>query len=810
MTPQEIIAEARIPGTNSVLVLGSFEKRVTVYSQQVRALNLVDAILSENLVRPNGGKVAIVGGGAAGITAAVALARTSPNLERLDLFERNSAVLSLQHGSRRFLHPHFYDWPAADSDRNDAGLPLMNWTAGAAGDVAATLRAEFDAECHKTILTLYNDQAVTGLIPSSLGPIRVVVDKSTAIGRIYDVVILAIGFGLEAYLDGETLSYWSPSALAGPIHTQVANPILFISGNGDGGLVDFTMAAFNALEHHQICAMLMGLDLGAARAEIEAIEQEAWAPGATVDLLAEYRARLRPLVPLAVWQEIAGQLRPAMLIHFHTRDAQLLRRTTALHNRLAVYLILEADLELGRNAITVTTNAEFDGPIPKRGEVRIVGQDAIDPLRRFLRLGPDAASNLKPFQDLLDHYPGAINAPRSATRPESPTLTASAHARFTALQLAPPPAPAVTPVAAAPAVNAIALTLSLAAPGHVAWSGNLDPGTIGQVWSTNRTLALYCDIPTVEIGVLAPVIARLGAHATGFMLHTTHNGWRTTLGALCAGKALPGPDLDIRCPVSDLQIAPAPGQMTQHSIATLAATIDGQLDGEVLRQLHVALHEILGPAAAQIGWPIEPALRAKLWDLWQQWYVALAADSAKCRRYLRLLVSEKDREIPDEAALVGIGPKTVRPFMTKSTIFALAFAACSGLVLSPAAQRPGNIASEALTAHSCGISWINERMLGTRAAMEQGWTTGVVLLSQLREAALMMEGDLRMDRNISDAASVGRISPAEDPLVIGADDVFITALEAGETTMREYLRSIFEWRSRAAAQALEEVNDDAA
>lgn len=83
MTPQEIIAEARIPGTNSVLVLGSFEKRVTVYSQQVRALNLVDAILSENLVRPNGGKVAIVGGGAAGITAAVALARTSPNLERL-------------------------------------------------------------------------------------------------------------------------------------------------------------------------------------------------------------------------------------------------------------------------------------------------------------------------------------------------------------------------------------------------------------------------------------------------------------------------------------------------------------------------------------------------------------------------------------------------------------------------------------------------------------------------------------------------------------------------------------------------------
>lgn len=46
MTPQQIINEAVIPGTGSVLVLGSFEKRVTVYAQQVRALNLVDALLS--------------------------------------------------------------------------------------------------------------------------------------------------------------------------------------------------------------------------------------------------------------------------------------------------------------------------------------------------------------------------------------------------------------------------------------------------------------------------------------------------------------------------------------------------------------------------------------------------------------------------------------------------------------------------------------------------------------------------------------------------------------------------------------------
>jgi hypothetical protein len=310
MTPQQIINEARIPGTQSILVLGSFEKRVTVYAQQVRALNLVDAMLSENLVRPDGGKVAIIGGGAAGITAAVALARTAPELDKLDLFERSTGILALQHGSRRFLHPHFYDWPAAGSESDDAGLPIMNWTAGPAGDVAAKLRAEFEAARHNSVLTLHADRTVTKLVPSRLGPIRVVVDKGSAVGRIYDVVILATGFGLEAHLDGETPSYWSPSGLAGPIHTQLQNPILFVSGNGDGGLVDFLMAAFNALEHHEIATMLMGLDLGAARAELEAIEHEAWVAGADVDLLATYRARLGPLVPALVWQEIAAQAPP--------------------------------------------------------------------------------------------------------------------------------------------------------------------------------------------------------------------------------------------------------------------------------------------------------------------------------------------------------------------------------------------------------------------------------------------------------------------------------------------------------------------
>jgi len=85
-----------------------------------------------------------------------------------------------------------------------------------------------------------------------------------------------------------------------------------------------------------------------------------------------------------------------------------------------------------------------------------------------------------------------------------------------------------------------------------------------------------------------------------------------------------------------------------------------------------------------------------------------------------------------------------------------------------------------------------------------------VLLSQLQEAVRMMEGDLRMDRSISDAPVVGTISVSEEPLIIGADEGFVAALEAGEPELQEYLQSIFLWRNETAASMLEEVADDAA
>ena len=489
MTHKEIVHAALVTGTKRVFVLGCFEQRVTVYSQQVRALNLVDAILSQGLVRPNGGRVAIVGGGVAGMTSAVAFAKAAPELGSLDLFELRPSTLDFQRSSRRFLHPHFYDWPTHGWDQSDAGLPIMNWQAGPAGEVEKVLSAQFEQAHSTSKLAVHCDHKVTEIKSSERGPVRVVTNTGTVANRIYDVVILAIGFGLERFLGTETESYWTPTALSAPILANVRDPLIFISGNGDGGLVDFLMAAFNSYEHSDICKLLVEQDLGPALAELDAIEHEAWAPGADIDLLAEYRVRVLPLVPPDVWSAIHERLRPNVRICLHTKETRLFRRATALHNRFTVFLVLEADAdrEVGQHAITLKVGVDFDGAPPETGPVKLVGDpNTLQPLKRFLRLGADADANLTPFAKLLVEYRAAI-AGGNPGRPASPRLTATAVDRFEAFRANAADAAAKVAPEAAIQPHARRVSISLAASGMVVWAGDVQLADIHLLWTPGTT-----------------------------------------------------------------------------------------------------------------------------------------------------------------------------------------------------------------------------------------------------------------------------------------------------------------------------------
>ena len=90
---------------------------------------------------------------------------------------------------------------------------------------------------------------------------------------------------------------------------------------------------------------------------------------------------------------------------------------------------------------------------------------------------------------------------------------------------------------------------------------------------------------------------------------------------------------------------------------------------------------------------------------------------------------------------------------------------------------------------------------------QRDWTTGVVLLSQLRAAFRLVEGDARFDYDDDDPLRVGMVTPSDDPIILGADDVFLEALEAGEVAVSAYLQDVFALRSNSAIKRLEETEN---
>jgi len=210
--PTEVLASCQVSDLGAVYVVGCLERRVTLYAQQVRALNLVDALIASGKLTA-ASRVAIVGAGAAGLTAAAAIVRALPGIRTLELFERKPELLHLQTASRdRYLHPHLYDWPVPGTRETRAGLPLLDWTAGPASDVADHLVTEFARLTESSPVRIRASQAVEQVdeLPLGLG-CRLRIEGHTPRPE-YDLCLLTIGFGLEHFAgSGANTSYWDAS-----------------------------------------------------------------------------------------------------------------------------------------------------------------------------------------------------------------------------------------------------------------------------------------------------------------------------------------------------------------------------------------------------------------------------------------------------------------------------------------------------------------------------------------------------------------------------------------------------------------------
>jgi hypothetical protein len=145
---RQILRSCRI-GNRPLFFIGTFHTGVTVLSQQVRALNLAWAFVEDRqltLLKSSATprkKVAIVGAGFAGVTFAAALLEKGVAAD-ITIFEERDTLIPMQQGSdSRWLHPRIYDWPADGSESSAAMLPVLNWTAARASDVAVQILAEW-------------------------------------------------------------------------------------------------------------------------------------------------------------------------------------------------------------------------------------------------------------------------------------------------------------------------------------------------------------------------------------------------------------------------------------------------------------------------------------------------------------------------------------------------------------------------------------------------------------------------------------------------------------------------------------------
>src|SRR4051794_6954600 len=121
---EKILAQAAVPNFPSVFVIGYEAPQVTVYSQQLRALNLIWALSQRKKLEA--AEIVIVGGGIAGVTAAVAAILHGA---RVTLLEQHDELLHLQRGCHtRYLHPRIFEWPAGTARRAGAELPILNWS----------------------------------------------------------------------------------------------------------------------------------------------------------------------------------------------------------------------------------------------------------------------------------------------------------------------------------------------------------------------------------------------------------------------------------------------------------------------------------------------------------------------------------------------------------------------------------------------------------------------------------------------------------------------------------------------------------
>ncbi|MGV4791805.1 ABC-three component system protein [Rhizobium sp. F40D2] len=776
--------------------------------------------MAEQDMLRDGPRIAIVGGGAAGITAAASAALACDG--EVVLFESADDLLKLQMGTdQRKLDPHIYNWPRGNSDDPIADLPLLGWDAGPSKDVREDVVRQFEEIAGRTRnLSQRKRHKVTAIKELDGGGYQLTaLDLGAGVERTdaFQIIILAFGFGLEAT---ETVrgigdkSYWDNAGIPGAEIRGRANPHYFVSGSGDGGLIDFVAAAFASFNH---AALIRTIATYPNRKDLEreilAIESEArvaQANGNEFNLFQSYTDRIDPLIEAnGLVAEIARKLRPGVQMTLQTRDKAVFTLGSAVLNRLATFATIRACQTTAGHAfrhIACDTVSRVAGYTPAQDDPTFqldCDGELITADEVIIRRGTDRKSVREPFTDLLGDYeqrheewlarlgaatlvPVLSNDAQDFFREKAREAHLTGSRRLTALAAASMP-----------------MMVHLSIDGtDVQWSSDRGADRIGEAWSDGTSFNVTLRQAPSEMGPIGGAMLRVAVHASNVVVHAEPLDWAkpwellTSRSPHASGMAMP--KLIRGNPGGGWQVRQSTGS------ARLAAIVHRELDSWVLARIDNHLNGYLlnqDDPAGYVGLEIAPDLRALMRQTWKTWQEAFTDEPALLSRFLRLMVSATDED--GDAVQVLVGPRKLSSIIG-GTALSLAIASVWGQT-APRSIRPGNLLREIAGNERTGHGCAPDRILGKRPGMcasTHDWHTNFVLLA--------LEGRLDLARKAEEPfATIGAGQPSlaetagSGPMMMWLSQELIQALTEGVTALTTLLEQVEHQHSELLLRAIE-------
>ena len=350
--------EASFRIREGLYLIGSLERGVTVYGQQVRAHNLVWALWKlQKKPATEVVDLAIVGGGMAGLTAAACALGLFPNA-KVTIFERSWDLCALQQGcDSRWLHPRIYGWPEPGSRAPSASLPVLNWQEGRASDVAHEILRRFGkySESRRKNLSLH-----VGVDHLSISAKKKEIEWVGKVGipdggffragdaegqsKKFDRIILAMGFGMERqHPDHPTPSYWRNEEYAQPSLDGITRSYI-VSGYGDGAIIDLCRLTIERFRQDRILDELFGTEIERTEANLVPVHEGARKGENIFDALVSTESRLLTSALNRLKARIRKDTR--VILHLtgrvgnkNTRLRDVFGNTSSFMNRLLLYLL---------------------------------------------------------------------------------------------------------------------------------------------------------------------------------------------------------------------------------------------------------------------------------------------------------------------------------------------------------------------------------------------------------------------------------------------------------------------------------------